>query len=97
MRASGVGEDAERVGRPPLATRIAALSFMLDAGFGVAMPVTLSHLNRHGGLPTTSWGFTAFDGPFAQLGQEPFVALGSALVAVLTTWEWSGREVLDRH
>lgn len=77
--------------------RIAAVSFMLDAGFGVAMPITLWHLARHGELPMTPWGFRAFDGPFEQLGRERFVALGLGLVAVCAlnvvagVWLWQGQ------
>lgn len=70
---------------------------MLDAGFGVAMPITLWHLARHGELPMTPWGFRAFDGPFEQLGRERFVALGLGLVAVCAlnvvagVWLWQGQ------
>lgn len=68
------------VQRPSAAIRVAGLSFMLDAGFGVAIPVVLSHLARHGELPMTPWGFRALAGPFERLGPERFTALG---------WIWS--------
>ncbi|MGI8872677.1 MAG: hypothetical protein ACR2KI_08815 [Candidatus Limnocylindria bacterium] len=85
------------VPRPSTGIRIAALSFMLDAGFGIAMPFALSHLARHGELPMTPWGFRAFAGPFEQLGHQRFAALGWALVgvcaldAVSGVWLWQGR------
>jgi hypothetical protein len=34
--------------RPSLAVRIAALLFIADAGFGIAMPFTVAHLERTG-------------------------------------------------
>ena len=79
------------------AIRIAALSFMLDAGFAVTTPFVLSHLARHGELPMTPWGFRALSGPFERLGPETFTALGWALVGVCTldvvagVWLWQGR------
>ena len=62
--------------------RIAALLFIAEAGFGLAMPGTLAHLARTGELPMTSFGFRAFSGPFEQVGTEEFTALGWALVLV---------------
>lgn len=85
------------VQRPSAAIRIAALSFILDAGFGIATPFVLSHLARHGELPMTPWGFRALAGPFEQLGHERFAALGWALVGVCAldtlsgVWLWQGR------
>lgn len=78
------------------AIRIAALSFMLDAGFGVTTPLVLSHLARHGELPMTPWGFRALSGPFERLGPERFTGLGWALVGVCALdvvaglWLWHG-------
>ena len=60
------------VQRPSTAIRVAGLSFMLGAWFGVAIPVVLSHLARHGELPMTPWGFRALASPFEQLGPEGF-------------------------
>jgi hypothetical protein len=85
------------VQRPSAAIRVAGLSFMLDAGFGVAIPVVLSHLARHGELPMTPWGFRALAGPFERLGPERFTALGWTLVGVCAldvvagVWLWQGR------
>jgi hypothetical protein len=62
--------------------RIAALLFMAEAGFGLAMPGTLAHLARTGELPMTPLGFRAFSGPFEQLGTDGFIALGWALIVV---------------
>jgi hypothetical protein len=60
------------MGRPSLGVRIAALLFVADAGFGIAMPIALSHLARTGELPMTPWGFRAISGPFEQLGGDRF-------------------------
>ena len=79
------------------AIRIAALSFMLDAGFAVTTPFVLSNLARHGELPMTPWGFRALGGPFERLGQDTFTTLGWALVGVCSldvvagVWLWQGR------
>ena len=80
-----------------LATRIAALSFIGDAGFAMTMPFALRHLARTGVLPMTPWGFRAFSGPFERLGPGKFTALGWALVGVCTVdavagvWLWQGK------
>jgi hypothetical protein len=81
-----------------LTTRAAAVTFIaLGAGFGAGAVVTLEHLSRHGELPMTRWGFRSMSGPFEQLGQERFAALGWALVAacaldtVAGVWLWQGR------
>ncbi len=78
--------------------RAAALSFILEAaGFGLAMPIALAHLNRTGELPMTPWGFRAFAGPFEKLGHDQFAALGWTLVAALPVdvlagvWLWRGQ------
>jgi hypothetical protein len=78
--------------------RLAAVSYLaLGIGFGVGTVVTLLHLDRHGELPMTPWGFRSLDGPFVQLGVERFKALGWALVGVCTldvvagVWLWQGR------
>ncbi len=83
--------------RPPLAVRIAAASFIADAGFGIAMPLSLAYRARNGQLPMTPWGFRAFaGGPFDRLDPAAFVALGWMLVgvcaadAVAGTWLWRG-------
>jgi hypothetical protein len=87
----------KRPDRHSSAIRIAALSFMLDAGFAVTTPYVLAHLARHGELPMTPWGFRALSGPFERLGPETFTALGWALVGVCTldvvagVWLWQGR------
>jgi hypothetical protein len=66
----------------PRQIRIAALLFIAEIGFGLAIPGTLAHLARTGELPMTPFGFRAFSGPFEQLGIEGFTALGWALVVV---------------
>ncbi|HEV8489134.1 MAG TPA: hypothetical protein VGQ58_05050 [Candidatus Limnocylindrales bacterium] len=77
--------------------RIAALLFLADAGFGIAMPIALAHLARTGELPLSPWGFRAFSGPFEQLGRDAFTVLGWALVAVCAldvlagVWLWLGK------
>jgi len=77
--------------------RIAALFFIADAGFGIAMPITLAHLARTGELPMAPWGFRSFSGPFEQLGPDAFAALGWALVVVCAldvlagVWLWQGQ------
>lgn len=83
--------------RPSPAVRIAALSFIGDAGFGIAMPLSLAHRARTGRLPMTPWGFRAFEGgPFDRLDPTMFAALGWTLVGVCTAdvvagiWLWRG-------
>jgi hypothetical protein len=83
--------------RPPLAVRVAAASFIGDAAFGIAMPLSLAHRARTGQLPMTPWGFRAFEGgPFDRLDPARFVALGWVLVGVCAaealagTWLWRG-------
>jgi hypothetical protein len=77
--------------------KIAAISFIADTGFAMAMPIALRHLVRTGELPMTPWGFRAFAGPFEQLGAEKFTALGWTLVGVCTldvvagVWLWQGK------
>lgn len=77
--------------------RVAALLFIADVGFGIAMPITLAHLARTGELPMSPFGFRAFSGPFEQLGRGGFTALGWALVAVCAldvlagVWLWQGK------
>jgi hypothetical protein len=79
-----------------LGLRLAAVSYVSDAGFGIAMPIALAHLARTGELPMTPWGFRAFSGPFERLGRDRFVALGMGLVAVCAldvvagAWLWRG-------
>lgn len=89
-RFDGGGADVRP--RRPLAVRIAALLYVADAGFGIAMPITLAHLARTGELPMTPFGFRSFSGPFEQLGRDAFTGLGWMLVAVwpLTCWPASG-------
>ena len=71
-------------GAGPTIVRSAAMSYIvLGLGFGIGAVVTLWHLDRHGELPMTPWGFRSLDGgPFVQLGVERFTALGWGLVAV---------------
>jgi hypothetical protein len=84
--------------RTPLTVKVAAVSLMSDAGFGIAMPIALAHVARRGELPMTPWGFRAFSGPFEQLGPERFAALGLVLIGVCTLdvisgiWLWQGRQ-----
>lgn len=82
---------------PSRALRAAALCFVADAGFGIAMPLTLAHLARTGELPMSPFGFRSFSGPFEQLGRDAFVALGGLLIAVSAldlvagVWVWQGK------
>jgi hypothetical protein len=77
--------------------RIAALLFIADAGFGIAMPLTLAHLARTGELPMSPFGFRSFSGPFESLGRDAFTGLGWGLVAVCALdvlsgiWLWQGK------
>jgi hypothetical protein len=77
--------------------RIAALLFIADVGFGIAMPITLAHLARTGELPMSPFGFRSFSGPFESLGRDAFTGLGWALVAVCALdvlagiWLWQGK------
>jgi hypothetical protein len=83
--------------RPSVALRIAALCFVADAGFGIAMPFTLAHLAHTGELPMTPFGFRSFSGPFEQLDRAVFMSLGWALLAVCAVdvlagvWIWRGK------
>ena len=74
------------VQRPSTAIRVAGLSFMLGAWFGVAIPVVLSHLARHGELPMTPWGFRALASPFEQLGPEGFGPKRKGLESGVAPW-----------
>jgi hypothetical protein len=83
--------------RPSPAIRLAALSFVGDAGFGIAMPLALAYRARTGQLPMTPWGFRAFEGgPFDRLDPATFAALGWVLVGVCAAdalagvWLWRG-------
>jgi hypothetical protein len=85
--------------RTRLANRAAGASFVvLGLGFGAGAVVTLTHLARTGELPMTPWGFRSMSGPFEELGQERFTALGWALVGVCAldvvagVWLWQGRK-----
>lgn len=83
--------------RRPRTLRIAAILFIADAGFGIAMPFTLAHLAQTGELPMSPFGFRSFSGPFEQLGRDAFTVLGWTLVAVCAldvlagVWLWQGR------
>jgi hypothetical protein len=84
--------------RTLLANRAAGASFVaLGVGFGAGAVVTLTHLARTGELPMTPWGFRSMSGPFEELGQERFTALGWGLVGVCAldvvagVWLWQGR------
>ena len=77
--------------------KIVALLFIADAGFGIAMPLTLAYLARTGELPMSPFGFRSFSGPFESLGRDAFTGLGWILVAVCAldvlagVWLWQGR------
>ena len=85
------------------ATRAAAVLYIvLGAGFAVGSALTVLHLDRHGELPMTPFGFRSMGGgPFDQLGTEVgaerFTMLGWALVVtsaldvVAGIWLWQGR------
>ena len=83
--------------RPSRGTRIAAVLFIADAGFAIATPLTLTHLDRTGELPMTPFGFRSLSGPFEELGQGAFTVLGWGLVGVCALdvlagiWLWRGR------
>ena len=80
-----------------MARAAAVLYVALGRGFGVGAAVTLWHLDRHGELPMTPFGFRSLAGPFEALGRGPFMALGSALIGVCALdvlagwWLWQGR------
>jgi hypothetical protein len=88
-----------RSNRPSVVIRAAAVTYVaLGLGFGAGSLVTLGYLRRNGELPMTPWGFRSMSGgPFEQLGQGAFIALGSALVGVCLlevvagAWLWQGR------
>lgn len=85
------------------ATRAAAVLYIvLGLGFAVGSALTLSHLDRHGELPMTPFGFRSMaGGPFEQLGtevgRERFTMFGWALVGISALdvvagiWLWQGR------
>jgi hypothetical protein len=51
--------------RPSRTARAAAVAYVtLGGGFGVGAVVTLRHLERHGELPMTPFGFRSLSGPF---------------------------------
>ncbi|HEX5015620.1 MAG TPA: hypothetical protein VFV72_15855 [Candidatus Limnocylindrales bacterium] len=84
--------------RPAGIARAAGLAYALPAlGFGIPTPFVLSHLVRTGELPMTPFGFRSHSGPFEQLGQNGFVALGFVLLAscavdvLAGAWLWRGR------
>jgi hypothetical protein len=67
----------------PLAARLAGVALILEAGFGLTMPVALLQLRRTGELPMTPFGFRAFaGGPFDRLPVEGFAVAGAVLMAV---------------
>jgi hypothetical protein len=55
---------------------------LLGLGFGGGAIWALLHLRANGELPMTPWGFRAMSGPFEQLGEAGFTALGVALAAI---------------
>jgi hypothetical protein len=81
------------------AVRLGAVLYAaLGIGFGLGSALTLWHLDRHGELPITPFGFRSMaGGPFEQLGPQRFAILGWSLVAVSTLdvvagiWLWQGR------
>lgn len=90
-------EGRDTMDRRRLATRIAAISLVGDAAFGVAVPIAMSHLARTGELPMTPWGFRAFDSHLLRPGQDRFAALmlmleGVCILDVVAgVWLWQGR------
>lgn len=75
----------------------AGLSIALGLGFGLGAAATLWHLDRHGELPMTPFGFRSMaGGPFEQLGTDRFRLLGWSLVVVSALdvlagiWLWQG-------
>jgi hypothetical protein len=85
-------------GQPSSTARAAAAMYaVLGVGFGVGAVLTLAHYARHGELPMTPWGFRSMSGPFEELGQQRFIALGWALVGVCILdvlagiWLWQGK------
>ena len=62
-------------------TKAASLSYVLPAlAFGIPTPFVMAYLARNGELPMTPFGFRAHDGPFAQAGQDAFMAAGAVLI-----------------
>ena len=90
-----LGERADRSSRE---ARAVALSYVLPAiGFGIPTPFVLRYLARTHELPMTPFGFRSHSGPFEELGEDRFIALGvvlmgSCLIDVLAgAWLWHGR------
>jgi hypothetical protein len=82
---------------PPTIRAAAVMYVVLGVGFGAATAITLDRFARDGVLPMTPFGFRSLSGPFEQLGPDPFMALGWALVGVCALdvlagiWLWQGR------
>ena len=91
MNASVAGSNATT------ARAAAVLYIALGLGFGVGAALTLWHLDSHGELPMTPFGFRSLAGPFEPLGRGPFMALGFGLIGVCALyvlaglWLWQGR------
>lgn len=82
-------------GRSLTAVRVAsAMSVFFSLGFGVGTAATLAYFLRNGELPMTPMGFRLMAGPFEQLPDAQFMALGMGLVATSTldavagVWLW---------
>jgi hypothetical protein len=78
-----------------LAARAAAvIHVLIGLGFGPGALWTVLHLVQNGELPMTPWGFRSMAGPFEQLGQGTFAALGIAFAVVCAVdiaagiWLW---------
>jgi hypothetical protein len=77
--------DTQAVADPTGLPKAAGLSYILPAlGFGIPTPLVMAYLARNGMLPMTPFGFRAHDGPFAQAGQDVFMAAGVILIVSCT-------------
>jgi hypothetical protein len=81
----------------PAIKAAAVIEIGLGVGFGAGSIAALASLVRTGELPMTPWGFRALSGPFEQLGQDAFTALGVTLAGVCGLqivagiWLWEGQ------
>ena len=92
---SGAVTEAPDERSAVLAARAAAvIQILVGLGFGGGSLWAVLHLLQNGELPMTPWGFRAMSGPFEQLGDEVFSALGIAVAVVCAVdiaagvWLW---------
>jgi hypothetical protein len=78
------------------AARAAGLwQIAIAAGFGIGALVTIRHLEEHGELPMTPFGFRAFAGPFETVvDQAGFVLLLKAMAGLCALDAVAGAQLL---